>query len=422
MDILFPLLRNCIRQWHLPKTANSTGVAFPMANGQSLSQERHCARWISWSISISLLPSAKAIKLLPPSDTWCVLRQCCGHPASSVPAKSHRFRRSTQISSSMPCSGFKVIAFLHWVVPPQWSLWRLQIAPQPVWDPWEYIGAIWKGPHGTPRRCLPTNTRTGSGGGSAGATAASASAGWGRQPAPAETAFASKPAKAEPSCSSKNPSESEPSDLSDPASNSCHSCSSPSPEETSLPGNLEAFLGTRFRGPLGFRFLLCRGPRASAAALTAICCSLICLANRIKSSFWEVSVLDTSNLCKCLTLSTLQTDTDHSSETRASCTHKLTSVFHSGPNVLLCKSNVNGGRFFLGLSSSSSSRIMSSMLFNIRRNRFWNDLPITFNQIFTDHHMNFKRTSNDPRMHDKRTIRPKKKRPPFKWQSNKSQN
>ena len=103
-----------------------------------------------WSISISLLPSAKAIKLLPPSDTWCVLRQCCGHPASSVPAKSHRFRRSTQISSSMPCSGFKVIAFLHWVVPPQWSLWRLQIAPQPVWDPWEYIGAIWKGPHGTP--------------------------------------------------------------------------------------------------------------------------------------------------------------------------------------------------------------------------------------------------------------------------------
>lgn len=102
---------------------------------------------------------------------------------------------------------------------------------------------------------------------------------------PAETAFASKPAKAEPSCSSKNPSESEPSDLSDPASNSCHSCSSPSPEETSLPGNLEAFLRTRFRGPLGFRFLLCRGPRASAAALTAICCSLICLANRIKSSF-----------------------------------------------------------------------------------------------------------------------------------------
>ena len=209
--------------------------------------------------------------------------------------------------------------------------------------------------------------------------------------------------------------------LSDPASNSCHSCSSPSPEETSLPGNLEAFLGTRFRGPLGFRFLLCRGPRASAAALTAICCSLICLANRIKSSFWKVSVLDTSNLCKCLTLSTLQTDTDHSSETRASCTHKLTSVFHSGPNVLLCKSNVNGGRLFLGLSSSSSSRIMSSMLFNIRRNRFWNDLP-TFNQIFTDHHMNFNRTSNDPRMHDKRTIRPKKKRPPFKWQSNKSQN
>ena len=32
-------------------------------------------------------------------------------------------------------------------------------------------------------------------------------------------------------------------------------------------------------------FLLCRGPRASAAALTAICCSLTCLANRIKSSF-----------------------------------------------------------------------------------------------------------------------------------------
>ena len=53
---------------------------------------------------------------------------------------------------------------------------------------------------------------------------ASASAGRGQQPGPAETAFASKPAKAEPSCSSKNPSESEPSDLSDPASNSCHSC------------------------------------------------------------------------------------------------------------------------------------------------------------------------------------------------------
>ena len=115
-------------------TAQGLLSPWPTAS-QSLSQERHCARWISWSISISLLPSAKATQLLPPSDTWCVLRQCCGHPASSVPAKSHRFRRSTQISSSMPCSGFKVIAFLHWVVPPQWSLWRLQIAPQPVWDP-----------------------------------------------------------------------------------------------------------------------------------------------------------------------------------------------------------------------------------------------------------------------------------------------
>lgn len=193
---------------------------------------------------------------------------------------------------------------------------------------------------------------------------ASASAGRGQQPGPAETAFASKPAKAEPSCSSKNPSESEPSDLSDPASNSCHSCARGN-VAARQPGSI---FGHPFPWPPGIPFFA-----LPWAAGQRSCSYSHLLFFDLFGQSDQIILL--TGLCSgylkfCLTLSTLQTDTDHSSETRASCTHKLTSVFHSGPNVLLCKSNVNGVRFFLGVSSSSSSRIMSSMLFNIRRNRF----------------------------------------------------